>query len=192
MVWLDWQVPLQITLSRLLIPPQLHPVSSLAFPIGSHFSASALISKMAAILEPERAPLETHRWCHSLWRPAFVCLGCRCTSGSFHSETHQLLTRAYFLCIYTQCYGQALLTVANGVMLSYRPLFFPNTDIPVKAGDGVILGSVLRWASVRAFHSTLLSALLNNKPLQLSGFKIITILDTGLMEGDKRGMERSW
>lgn len=148
--------------------------------------------KMAAILEPERAPLETHRWCHSLCRPAFVCLGCRCTSGSFHSETHQLLTRAYFLCIYTQCYGQALLTVANGVMLSYRPLFFPNTDKPVKAGNGAILGSVLRWASVRAFHSTLLSALFNNEPLQLSGFKIITILDTGLMEGDKRGMERSW
>lgn len=124
--------------------------------------------------------------------PACVCLSCRCTSGSFHSETHQLLTRAYFLCIYTQCYVQALLTVTNGVMLSHPPLCFPNTDKPVKAGNGVILSSVLRWASVWAFHSTLLSALFDNKPLQLSGFKIIAILDTGLTEGDKGEVERSW
>lgn len=77
--------------------------------------------------------------------PACACLfSRRRSSGSFHSETHLLLTRAHFLCVYAQCYVQVLLTVANGVMLSYRPLFSPNTDEPVKAGNGVILGSVLR------------------------------------------------
>ena len=144
---------------------------------------------MAAILDPWRAPLETRRWCHSLCRPALVCSAVGVVLAHFTAK-HICCLHVHIFCVSMHSVMSRFCWLSLMELCYHIDRCFPRTQTSPWKQE-------MAWFSAPCWGEPPSERLIPLCCLRCStttlrrcpASKSPTILDTGVMEGHKRGME---